>query len=212
MSAIATVVTVISFAIARRDRRRKLVYYSLSSVTPLISNHSEARKIEVTYNKSPVGDPYVVRISVLVRSPAAVTAASFDRGLPLSFEIDAKIVELLSETHLPFGVAPPPVKQLGQTDIGIGPAMLHRSYACEIELLTDGGPSKLTPRNPIEDYDVLPMPSDADTRKSYFWRFLGWFGLALLIFYIGTNPGPAADIARFIGAEASNLFKTLGFG
>jgi len=41
-------------------------------------------------------------------------------------------------------------------------------------------------------------------------RIVGWIVLALVIFYIGTNPGPAADIARGIGTGIGHAFDNVG--
>jgi hypothetical protein len=41
-------------------------------------------------------------------------------------------------------------------------------------------------------------------------KVLGWVVLILLIFYIGTNPGPAADIAQGIGSGIADVFRNIG--
>ena len=41
-------------------------------------------------------------------------------------------------------------------------------------------------------------------------KVIGWILLVLLIFYIGTNPGPAADIARSIGSGLAEAFRNIG--
>jgi hypothetical protein len=41
-------------------------------------------------------------------------------------------------------------------------------------------------------------------------KALGWIVVILLIFYIGTNPGPAADIAQGIGDGIVEVFRNIG--
>jgi hypothetical protein len=41
-------------------------------------------------------------------------------------------------------------------------------------------------------------------------KVIGWIVLILVIFYIGTNPGPAADIASAIGSGIANIFRNIG--
>ncbi len=41
-------------------------------------------------------------------------------------------------------------------------------------------------------------------------KVLGWAVVILLIFYIGTNPGPAADIAQGIGDGIAEVFRNIG--
>jgi hypothetical protein len=41
-------------------------------------------------------------------------------------------------------------------------------------------------------------------------KFLGWVLLGLLIFYIGTSPGPAAEVARSIGDTIAEMFRNTG--
>jgi hypothetical protein len=41
-------------------------------------------------------------------------------------------------------------------------------------------------------------------------KVLGWVVLALVIFYIGTNPGPAADLAQSIGDGIAEVFRNIG--
>jgi hypothetical protein len=41
-------------------------------------------------------------------------------------------------------------------------------------------------------------------------KAIGWIVLILVIFYIGTNPGPAADLARGIGSGIATVFRNIG--
>ncbi|MEU4240192.1 hypothetical protein [Actinoplanes sp. NPDC026619] len=41
-------------------------------------------------------------------------------------------------------------------------------------------------------------------------KAVGWIVLVLLIFYIGTNPGPAADVAQSLGDGLANMFRGIG--
>ena len=41
-------------------------------------------------------------------------------------------------------------------------------------------------------------------------KAVGWIVLILVIFYIGTNPGPAADIARGLGDGLAEVFRNVG--
>jgi hypothetical protein len=41
-------------------------------------------------------------------------------------------------------------------------------------------------------------------------KVLGWAVVILLIFYIGTNPGPAADIAEGVGDGIAEVFRNIG--
>lgn len=41
-------------------------------------------------------------------------------------------------------------------------------------------------------------------------KALGWFILIVVIVYIGTNPGPAADIAQGLGRGFADVFRNIG--
>jgi hypothetical protein len=41
-------------------------------------------------------------------------------------------------------------------------------------------------------------------------KIIGWIVLILIIFYIGTQPGPAADIAQGIGSGIAEIFRNIG--
>ncbi|TWG24749.1 hypothetical protein [Actinoplanes teichomyceticus] len=41
-------------------------------------------------------------------------------------------------------------------------------------------------------------------------KVLGWVLLFLLVFWIGTSPGPAADVARSIGDGFAEIFTNIG--
>lgn len=41
-------------------------------------------------------------------------------------------------------------------------------------------------------------------------KALGWIVLILVIFYIGTNPGDAAQIARGLGDGIAEVFRNVG--
>jgi hypothetical protein len=41
-------------------------------------------------------------------------------------------------------------------------------------------------------------------------KVIGWILLILLVFYIGTQPGPASDIAKGIGTGIGQMFHNIG--
>lgn len=41
-------------------------------------------------------------------------------------------------------------------------------------------------------------------------KAVGWIVLILVIYYIGTQPGPAADIAQGIGDGVAEVFRNIG--
>jgi hypothetical protein len=41
-------------------------------------------------------------------------------------------------------------------------------------------------------------------------KAVGWIVLILVIFYIGTNPGPAADTAQGLGDGIAEVFRNVG--
>jgi hypothetical protein len=41
-------------------------------------------------------------------------------------------------------------------------------------------------------------------------KAVGWIALALVVFYIGTQPGEAADIARGVGDGVAEVFRNVG--
>lgn len=41
-------------------------------------------------------------------------------------------------------------------------------------------------------------------------KAVGWIALILVIYYIGTNPGPAADIGHGIGDGVAEVFRNIG--
>lgn len=41
-------------------------------------------------------------------------------------------------------------------------------------------------------------------------KAVGWIVLILVVYYIGTNPGPAADIADGIGEGVAEVFRNVG--
>ena len=41
-------------------------------------------------------------------------------------------------------------------------------------------------------------------------KAIGWILLILVIFYIGTQPGPAAEIAQSLGSAIAQAFRGIG--
>ena len=41
-------------------------------------------------------------------------------------------------------------------------------------------------------------------------KAVGWIVLVLVIFYIGSNPGPAAEIGRSLGDGVAEIFGNIG--
>jgi hypothetical protein len=54
------------------------------------------------------------------------------------------------------------------------------------------------------------MRTTAAERSTPMKKVIGWIVLILLIFYIGTNPGPAADLARHIASGFAEAFRNIG--
>jgi hypothetical protein len=61
----------------------------------------------------------------------------------------------------------------------------------------------------IPCHDHLVNGPDLE-RSAPVKKAIGWIVLILVIFYIGTNPGPAADIAQGIGSGIANVFRNIG--
>jgi hypothetical protein len=57
--------------------------------------------------------------------------------------------------------------------------------------------------------DGIPGGQHAEDRYP-MKKVLGWILLFLLVFWIGTNPGPAADVARGIGEGIGEIFSNIG--
>ncbi|WP_328469970.1 hypothetical protein OHA21_03275 [Actinoplanes sp. NBC_00393] len=41
-------------------------------------------------------------------------------------------------------------------------------------------------------------------------KVIGWIVVFLLVFWIGTNPGPAADVTRSLGDGIADIFTNIG--
>ena len=41
-------------------------------------------------------------------------------------------------------------------------------------------------------------------------KVLGWILVFLLVFWIGTNPAPAAEVARGLGQGVADIFSNIG--
>ncbi len=41
-------------------------------------------------------------------------------------------------------------------------------------------------------------------------KVLGWAVVIMLIFYVGTNPGPAAELAGNVGGGLATVFTNVG--
>jgi hypothetical protein len=54
------------------------------------------------------------------------------------------------------------------------------------------------------------MRTTAAERSTPVKKAIGWVLLVLLIFYIGKNPAPAADIAKGIASGLAQAFGNIG--
>jgi hypothetical protein len=76
--------------------------------------------------------------------------------------------------------------------------------------------SAATPSTLGEIHGLLDIPCHDHVITGRSWKgaavkkAIGWIVLILVIFYIGTNPGPAADIAQGIGSGIASMFRNIG--
>jgi hypothetical protein len=47
-------------------------------------------------------------------------------------------------------------------------------------------------------------------KETVMKKAIGWVLVALVVFYIGTQPGPAADIAKGMGDVIGQIFRNVG--
>ena len=47
-------------------------------------------------------------------------------------------------------------------------------------------------------------------RETEMKKAIPWILLALIIFYIGTEPGPASDVAKSLGDLLAEIFRNVG--
>jgi len=207
IAGIVAVFAAITLFLNFRDRRVTTIYFVVDAVTPLMRRYSGAAKIDVRYNEESLPEPHLVRLRVSVKSRHSISRDRFDDDRPFRLVFDAKVIEILSARHLPFGASDPAVKRINDSSIGIGPGLLHRRYSCEIEVLTSGAPTKIVPSSSVADAEVLPLPTpDQIRRLDLVKKVPVWAAVAFIIFFIAYRPETAAETAKQIGHFVANLF------
>ncbi|KTS65288.1 hypothetical protein NS206_04930 [Microbacterium testaceum] len=147
--AVAIIVPVWTF---RKSNPKRQLRYRVE-VTPLLTaGLPSSGSLQVLLDGHPVTNPQIVALTVWSDGRGDIDSRSFDAGRPLTFTVDAPIIETISaepsaEVHL----------EVEQPDkLIIRPALLHRSFASTARVIVDGVPS-VQPNYVLPGINVLPV-------------------------------------------------------
>ncbi|MFF2842517.1 hypothetical protein [Paenarthrobacter sp. NPDC057981] len=130
------------------NRRRKLLF-TWEAVQLMPDNGVANGGLEVSYEGTPVQDPYLVKVTIKNLGPSDISTRHFDSGQMLKVMFPAGYVSTMDTD-----VAATPTIRLGPDFLGIPPLLLKRGAAINLDVLVDG-PTTPNLDSPIVDTDIV---------------------------------------------------------
>lgn len=143
---------------------RRVLVYSMPSAASLLTEstpHLADGDLQVSYQGHELRNPYVVSVRVESRSRKDIRSIDFDQGKPLVLDINIPIVAYLGEST-PIEFDSKSIRTNGSR-IELGPMLIRRRQAIQMEVLADGIKPELSCESPLAD--VSARPQVADDRK-----------------------------------------------
>jgi hypothetical protein len=151
---------------------RQRIFYSVLE-TPLIARRTAfSKQLRITYGtddtEQEFTDPRVVRIRLISRSAKDIGTAAFNDHAPLVVDLGVPAVAILSDQDP--GQPYSPAIGTQPSKIEIPPQKIRKGQIIIINVLVDGRPSVMVPKNhPLLDVDVAEKPWSAPIRP--WWKY-----------------------------------------
>ncbi|MEU8243392.1 hypothetical protein AB0C07_34495 [Actinoplanes missouriensis] len=196
----------LGYRVATRPPQLRLSY-GMPSVISLLPH--KVANIEVRSGAEILTSPHVVTIRVACTGRHAITTSHFDNGRPVSVHLAARPIVLLDTRNSRPEFTDISAALAGDT-LAVGPGLIQPGQSFEWDILVDGAPgisvkSSLANVRLRREYDVPPR----ETLQARIKKFSAWTLFLLLVFWIGTNPGPAGNVFADIAKALRNFFSAL---
>jgi hypothetical protein len=160
----------------RAANPKRRLWYSMPTVTPLVTRRGLSRELKIHYGDHLVVSPYTADILLVSRGRLDIPRSAFDGDQPLQLDVGAPIVEVLNVTTSPNRPIPP-VKP-GHSKLLIGPCLIGRRETIVISLLVEGDPHLNPLRQSLENVDIRQGDPGQAQRSRYL--LLQWILTAAL--------------------------------
>ena len=132
------VAVLISWFFGRKygNRKRRLLF-TWDAVQLMAETTRAKGALEVSYGGTPVGDPYMLQITVKNIGPVDITSSDFDAARPLDIFLPAGYLTVVDITQM--GVSATVDQSPGC--ISIEPVLLRRGAVISFDVLVDGKPN-----------------------------------------------------------------------
>jgi hypothetical protein len=123
--------------------RRRLLYWMAVNLPLLNAVADVRRKLEVRFGENVLDNPQVLEIGLFNQGRLDIPTTAFDSRKPLSLDVGAPIIEVLSITTIPEN-GPVPEAHVHGTRLDIGPSLIPRRQSVTFSVLVDGPAPQLT--------------------------------------------------------------------
>ncbi|WPO73865.1 hypothetical protein [Streptomyces sp. KN37] len=140
--------------------KRRMTYCQLRDTSLLSVLHSDS-DIEVRHSNVRLEHPRIVDVEIANTGRRDIPASMFHAGEPISFDLGAPIIAVLSSVSFPFDNRVPAAEIEGQ-EIRIGPGLLAKRQRVTFSLLVDGRAHPMTCQHSLVDVDVRRRSPEDD--------------------------------------------------
>jgi hypothetical protein len=175
--------------------RNRLVYGMTASVQ-IVDQSAAHPNLHILWCDEEVADPHIVEIGLAYKGHADIKSDFFDKNRPLSFDINAPIIDVLEVVTYPEGARVPKMEAAGVT-LKIGPDLLRRRQSWKFVLLVDGPGAQLKcSDNPIANIKEKEVRHPAEELSKVLYKqrtaviktVITWSVIIFIAFYLVTQP------------------------
>ena len=172
---------VVPIGIFRRQSPKRELWYSVTSFSFLSSKIPElSARVSVQLDGKPLTDPHVTTFRLWSTGRGDIPSANFDGGKPIIFNLGTRFLSLVGQVEKDEH-ADVIVRIDGSGTFSVGPALVRKSYATELRVVTDGPPKDdVALTNPLVDIEVRrveDLEALSRQRAKYSWVKLVVAGL-----------------------------------
>jgi hypothetical protein len=182
------VVGVATILVMLQGTRRRRLRYATPTVTPLLGTAPglERSDLKITYDDQDLHDPHFLTIRLENPGSRDIRSTDFDKGKPLIFDVNARVVTVLSSSE--------PLQDLGVESadrrLYLGPTLIKGHQVIRIDLLVDGPKPLLTCEDSL--IDVTVQEQKRDDVEPYWMRWTNGIayvvGVVLVVSIIFGHP------------------------
>ncbi|MFJ4768469.1 hypothetical protein ACIP88_05030 [Streptomyces uncialis] len=165
-----------AWATLRSTNPKRRLSYHLRENVALLDIETHAVRLSVSHGDTQLRSPRIVELVVKNSGRRDITSAQFHDGDPIVFDLQSRVVALISVSAPSTTIAPEPV--VDATKLLVGPSLLKSKQEVSYTMLVDGEVEDVRCTAPLTDTHISRTTEDGDRLPPPLVKILG--GIAVL--------------------------------